>query len=242
MLLSALLSTPLFDLHDTAQQTIVAAVATIIAAVIPLLFERRDRREITYETTLDTSVPSMNNTYLLKIKLSNTGNTSIHGSDYVRPMEINLKGRRVIPTAPPNVSDQIGNILDEDEQRGFFTVHPAIAQEDRIKLAPFLFQRGEAITISIMVRGGRDQEDMELSARLNPEVKIVRAKRRFIKRWWFTLPLFLGLITWIWISRLVSNILISWGIETIVTVILLIYTFLLVGLFLAIRKFKIVSF
>jgi hypothetical protein len=243
MPLSALLSTPPYDpWHDTALQTIVVAAATIITAVIPKLLERRDRREITYETTLDTPVPSMNNTHLLNIKISNTGNTRYHVNDYARPMEINLKGRNTIPASPPTVSDQTGLILDEDEQRSFFKIHPAIPQEDKIKLAPFLFQRGEALTISVMVIGSRSQDDIELSARFNYEAKIVRAKRRFIKQWWLMLPLLLGLITFILTSRLASNILVSWGVETIVTVIILLYTLLLVGVFLIAYRFKLVNF
>lgn len=243
MLLDVLLSTSPYDpWHDTALQTIVLAIATIIAAAVPRLIEHHDRREITYETTLDTSVPSTNNTHLLNIRLSNTGNTSIHPNDYVRPIEIDLAGRNVLPTSPPTVSDQTGQILDEDELKNFFKVHPAIAQEDRVKLNPFLFQRGEALTISIIVVGAKGQADIGLSARLNPETKIVRAGRGYIKQLRLILPLLLGLITLIWTSRLVSSALLFWDVQTTVTIILFLYTLFLIVVFVIAYKLKIIRF
>jgi hypothetical protein len=241
MLLSALLNTLSYDLHDTALQTFLLIAATVISAVLPKLMEHRDRREITYEKTLDGSTSRANDTYLLHVKIENTGNATIGTNDYIRPMEVNLKGRKVVSTSPPEVAEQTVTILDEDEQRSLFKIYPAIPQEDKIKLAPFHFQSGEALTMSIIVSGSTSQGDIELSARLNPAVKIVRAKRSFIKPRWLILPLLLILVTLIWISRFFSNVLLFLGVETVVTVILPVYTLLLIVGLLAIRKLKIVN-
>lgn len=155
---------------------IFVSLCTIIAACLPSIIRQFVRKEITYDIVLDIPINSQNGIFrIVKIELVNTGNENINQQDFVYPIEIDLKGRTVSVHSYPEI-EQDSMIIPTAVHPHFFT----LAASDKIKLAPFLFQKRERFSVKCVVRDEVGIGSITVDARINIG-RVIRQKKKLYR-------------------------------------------------------------
>jgi hypothetical protein len=228
---------------DTPRQTIFLGAIAFITGLIQAIISRvhfRAYKEITYTVPLEepVAVPGFNDTYLVHVRLSNTGPSSIDIGDYAW-FKILFPGRRVVPNYPPSIIKQTGVVIDDRQANTLFTMHPTIPEEDRIELDPFLFQPKEAFTVSTFVIGSRgNNPPPQVSAKFRPDGKAYPPRITVTRVLRMVLIVSLSL-TIIWGLSFFQNVL-PFGKEPNTIIILIGYTLLIIG-FVILYRLRIIK-
>jgi hypothetical protein len=243
MVLSALLSTPSPPpdaFHDSALQTLVVVIITLLGTLIQILytFIMRERREITYEKTFDESLPTHSQGIsLVHIKMWNSGNSPIDRDDFDKQIIVDFKGRKIL--ACDILSQEPDNILDQDELKTFFKIQPEL---DKVTLAKFMFDLKDVLTIQAVVVGGRG--DIHCKARIKHRGKMKGLNKRFVVRKMLLALVLLGFVSCIFLLRTFS---IYFSEEThifstpdVVMLIIFIYSNILIMFYAIVRRFSII--
>jgi hypothetical protein len=215
--------------------TVILAVVTIFAALIPYWLERKQspKKEITYQVILDTLIPSSNKS-VVNIEILNTGNESVNSDDYEDTISFEFNGRNILSEG---VLKQLpDDIISNSKLSGFFK-----EDADKLQLEKFLLHPGETITIYAELEG-KDTK-IEGKARIRSKGKFIPADKRAIIKFGIILPLLFGLITVNFVLRALSSTLLNppfkFAPPDVVTIILLIFILFLITFFVAVFRKKI---
>ncbi len=163
------LSNPIWQLVINVS---VAILAVIVAIAI---YRKQTRKEFAFEVITDTPILSIrkevkgkvqvslgnapvDNARLVILKLWNLGNISISPNDYIEPLKLSFGDDAVILDA---------DVLETIPSEHLDTVKASLKQDrGSIKLEPLLLNRGDSITLKVLVTQPQITKEIKVNARI----------------------------------------------------------------------------